>query len=178
VKEGLLVQSVDPSSAAAKAGIKGGTQQQQQAGARQVATGGDIIVAVDGKPMKRPEDFISYLELNKKAGDTLTLTVVRGGQQQDVSLTLGERPVAQEQQNQQPTRQQPGQGQRPRITIPGRWDSSSAAEPDGATEHRRPCGLPHVGERHGRLWVRLVGRLGDGDRPNPGQLPDTIDQCR
>jgi S1-C subfamily serine protease len=118
VKEGLLVQSVDPSSAAAKAGIKGGTQQQQQAGARQVAAGGDIIVAVDGKAMKRPEDFISYLELNKKAGDALTLTVVRGGQQQDVSLTLGERPVAQQQQDQQPSRQQPGQRQRPRITIP------------------------------------------------------------
>jgi S1-C subfamily serine protease len=117
-KEGLLVQSVDPSSAAAKAGIKGGTQPQQQAGARQVATGGDIIVAVDGKAMKRPEDFISYLELNKKAGDTLTLTIVRGGQQQDVSLTLGERPVAQQQQDQQPSRQQPGQRQRPRITIP------------------------------------------------------------
>jgi S1-C subfamily serine protease len=118
VKEGLLVQSVDPNSAAGKAGIKGGTQQKQQAGARQVATGGDIIVAVDGKAMKRPEDFISYLELNKKAGDTATLTIVRGGQQQDVSLTLGERPVAQQQENQQPSRQQPGQGQRPRITIP------------------------------------------------------------
>jgi S1-C subfamily serine protease len=118
VKEGLLVQNVEPNSAAAKAGIKGGSQQQQQAGARQVATGGDIIVAVDGTAMQHPEDFIAYLELNKKAGDGMTLTVVRGGQQQDVSLTLGERPVAQQQENQQPSRQQPGQGQRPRITIP------------------------------------------------------------
>ena len=97
VKEGILVQSVDPNSAAAKAGIKGGSQQQQQAGARQLAAGGDIIVAVDGKAVKRPEDFASYLELNKKAGETVALTIVRDGQQRDVTVTLGERPAAQQQ---------------------------------------------------------------------------------
>jgi S1-C subfamily serine protease len=119
VQQGLLVQSVDPNSAAGQAGLKGGSQQ-QQAGARQVASGGDIIVALDGKPVKRPEDFISYLELNKKAGDSLTVTIIRNGQQQDVTLTLGARPAAQAEQQpqQQPRRQQPGQGQRPRITIP------------------------------------------------------------
>ena len=118
VKEGLLVQSVDPNSGAAKAGIKGGSQQ-QQAGARQVAAGGDIIVAVDGKATKRPEDFAAYLELNKKAGDTVTVTIVRNGQQQDVSLTLGERPTAQQQTPaQQPSRRQPGQGQIPDFPFP------------------------------------------------------------
>jgi S1-C subfamily serine protease len=116
VKEGLLVQSVDPNSGAAKAGVKGGSQQQQQqAGARQLAPGGDIIVAVDGKATKRPEDFASYLELNKKAGDSVTVTIMRNGQQQDLTVALGERPSAQAQQapSQQPSRRQPGQGQRP-----------------------------------------------------------------
>jgi 2-alkenal reductase len=115
VKEGLLVQSVDPNSGAAKAGIKGASQQQQQAGARQLAPGGDIIVAVDGKATKRPEDFASYLELNKKAGETVSLTIVRDGKQQDVTLTLGERPRAQAQEapRQQPSRRQPGPGQQP-----------------------------------------------------------------
>ncbi|HZO30748.1 MAG TPA: trypsin-like peptidase domain-containing protein [Chloroflexota bacterium] len=121
-KEGLLVQSVDPNSGAAKAGLKGGSQQQQQqAGARQVAPGGDIIVAVDGKATKRPEDFASYLELNKQAGETVVLTIVRDGKQQDVTLTLGERPSAQAQQapSQQPSRrQQPGQGQIPDFPFP------------------------------------------------------------
>jgi S1-C subfamily serine protease len=56
--------------------------------------------------MKRPEEFISYLELQKKAGDPLTLTILRGGQQQDVSLNLGQRPVAQAQP--QPRQTQPG----------------------------------------------------------------------
>jgi 2-alkenal reductase len=122
-QQGLLIQSVDPNSAAAKAGLKGGSGQ-QEAGARQVSAGGDIITAVDGQPVKRPEDFISYLELNKKAGDQITLTILRNGQQQDVSLTLGARPTdqSQGQQEQQPSQRgrgrQPGQGGRPRITIP------------------------------------------------------------
>jgi 2-alkenal reductase len=120
-QQGLLIQSVDPNSAAAKAGLKGGSGQ-QQAGARQVAAGGDIITAIDGQQVKRPEDFISYLELNKKAGDQITLTILRDGQQQDVSLTLGSRPTDQSQGQQQPSQrgrgQQPGQGGRPRITIP------------------------------------------------------------
>jgi len=105
VQQGLLVQSVEPNSAAGQAGLRAGSQQ-QQAGARTVAAGGDIITAVDGQPMRRPEDFVSYLELNKQAGEALTLTLLRNGQQQDVSLTLGQRPPAEAQA--QPTPRQPG----------------------------------------------------------------------
>src|SRR5215212_3795250 len=109
VQQGLLIQSVDPNSAAGQSGLRAGSQQ-QQAGARQVAAGGDIITAVDGQPVRRPEDFISYLELQKRAGDTLTLTVLRNGQKQDVSLTLGQRPAtqAQAQPSTQPGARQPG----------------------------------------------------------------------
>jgi len=107
VQQGLLVQRVDPSSAAAQAGLRAGAQQ-QQAGARQVAAGGDVITAVDGQPMKRPEDFISYLELQKRAGDALSMTILRDGQQQNINLTLGQRPVAQAQPQSQPTPRRPG----------------------------------------------------------------------
>ena len=119
VQSGLLVQTVDPNSAAGQAGLKGGSQQQTQAGTRQIAAGGDIITALDGKPMKRPEDFISYLETSKKAGDTLTVTILRNGQQQDVQLTLGQRPAATQQApKQQPSRQRPGGGQQQPGTQP------------------------------------------------------------
>jgi S1-C subfamily serine protease len=124
VAEGLLVQSVEPSSAAGQVGIKAGTQQ-QEAGARQIAAGGDIIVAIDGQKMKRPEDFMAYLELNKKAGEEVTLSIIRDGQPRDITLTLGERPAVQAQQGsprQQPSRQpgagQPGQGQQPQFPFP------------------------------------------------------------
>ena len=93
VQEGLLVQSIEQGSGAARAGLRGGSQP-RDVGSRQVAVGGDIIVSIDGQKVRRPEDFIAYLELNKKAGETTTLTIVRDGQQRDVQVTLGERPRA------------------------------------------------------------------------------------
>ena len=90
-REGLLIQSVEPNSGGGRAGLRGG-EQQQEVRSRQVRTGGDIIVAIDGQAIKRPEDFVAYLEQNKRAGDNVTLTIVRNGQRQDVQVTLGERP--------------------------------------------------------------------------------------
>ncbi|MCC6178087.1 MAG: trypsin-like peptidase domain-containing protein [Chloroflexi bacterium] len=116
VKQGLLIQSVEPGSGAAQAGLQGGTRQ-VDVRSRQVAVGGDIITAVDGQPIVRPEQFIEYLEKNKKAGDTITLTILRNGQQQDVQVTLGQRPPeqpsGQQPSGQQPSGQQPGQ--QPRL---------------------------------------------------------------
>jgi S1-C subfamily serine protease len=93
VQEGLLVQTVEPGSGAARAGLRAGSQQ-REVGARQFAVGGDIVLTIDGQKVRRPEDFIAYLELNKKAGENVTLSIVRDGQPQEVQVTLGERPRA------------------------------------------------------------------------------------
>jgi serine protease Do len=71
--------------------LRGGSQP-REIGARQIADGGDVIVAIDGQKVRRPEELVVYLELNKKAGENVTLTIMRDGQQRDVQVTLGERP--------------------------------------------------------------------------------------
>ncbi|MCC7104871.1 MAG: trypsin-like peptidase domain-containing protein [Chloroflexi bacterium] len=91
VKEGLLVGTVDQGSGAQRAGIRPGTQQAQSR-TRSITTGGDILTAIDGQPLKTPQDLVVYLETSKAPGDTVTLTALRDGQTMQFPITLGERP--------------------------------------------------------------------------------------
>lgn len=86
---GAYIVSVQPNSPAEKAGLRGGSIQTSLPG---VLAGGDLIVAVDGHPVRGFDDFLSYLIINKSPGDTIVLTIVRDGKEQDVSLVLGKRP--------------------------------------------------------------------------------------
>ena len=52
----------------------------------------DRIIAADGRPINNPDDLISFLVFNTEVGQTITLTLIRDGQQLDVPLTLGQRP--------------------------------------------------------------------------------------
>src|SRR5512140_2622002 len=87
---GTYVTDVGAGGPAEKAGIKAGTQQTSVQG---LLAGGDLIVAVDGHPVLQYDDLISYLITHKGAGDTVVLTVMRDGQKQDITLTLGKRPA-------------------------------------------------------------------------------------
>ena len=87
---GTYVTDVASGGPADKAGIKAGTQPTSMQG---LLAGGDLIVAVDGRPVIQYDDLISYLVTQKGAGDTIVLTVIRAGQKQDIPLTLGKRPA-------------------------------------------------------------------------------------
>ena len=87
---GLLVQEVAHGSAASTAGIKSATQL-VNIGNAQVGIGGDLIISVDGVRVVR-EDAISRALGKKRAGDTLTLTLVRKGRTSEVKVKLGEAP--------------------------------------------------------------------------------------
>jgi S1-C subfamily serine protease len=87
--KGAYVTSVTPGGPADKAGIKAGTTSTQF---NNLNAGGDLIVAFDGKPIDTFDQLLSYLITTKSPGDTVTLTIVRNGQQMDVPVTLGERP--------------------------------------------------------------------------------------
>jgi len=86
---GAYIVSVQPDSPAEKAGLRGGTIETSLPG---VLAGGDLIVAVDGRPIHGFDDFLSYLIINKSPGDQIVLTIIRDGQEKDVPIVLGKRP--------------------------------------------------------------------------------------
>jgi S1-C subfamily serine protease len=85
----LVVQATD---AAQQAGIQVGTRT-VQVGTLAVPAGGDIVINIDGRSVGSTGEMRSYIENNKNPGDTVTLTVVRNGQQMDVPVKLTERPA-------------------------------------------------------------------------------------
>ncbi len=87
---GLLVQQVESNSAAEEAGIRGPTQR-VIVGNAELRIGGDLIVAIDGKPVTRDDDLQRTLN-RKHAGENLELTVNRGGKAQKINVKLGEAP--------------------------------------------------------------------------------------
>jgi S1-C subfamily serine protease len=92
VDSGAIVQSVVPNSPAAQAGIEAGNASMTVNGQR-VKAGGDVIVAADGKPVHTMSDVIAAVD-SKQPGDDMQLTVVRNGQQRDVTVQLSERPAS------------------------------------------------------------------------------------
>ena len=89
---GTMVQAVTPDSPADRAGLRGGDEQIIVLGLP-VMVGGDIIISIDGEPVKAIEDIIAYLALNTSPGDNVTLGVLREGESVDVMVELGERPA-------------------------------------------------------------------------------------
>jgi S1-C subfamily serine protease len=76
VQAGVVVLSVDPRGPAAKAGVRPG----------------DVIVELDGTPVKTAEDVLVLVAKNKP-GDTVRLTLQRGPSRVQVSVVLTNRPL-------------------------------------------------------------------------------------
>jgi len=87
---GLLVQQVEINSAAEEAGIHG-PRRVVVVGNVELGIGGDLIIAIEGKPVTRDDDLQRTLN-HKHAGDTLELTVYRNGHSQKISVKLGSAP--------------------------------------------------------------------------------------
>jgi len=83
VTYGSLVESVSTQN-----GLKGGTTQATILGSP-VTIGGDVIIAVNGERITNTDDLLSYLGENTLPGQTASFTVIRNGQTQTVSVTIG-----------------------------------------------------------------------------------------
>jgi len=89
VQEGLLIEEVTKGGPAAIAGLHGGDRA-AQAGMQRIMIGGDVIVAIDGQKIGSQSDMNLVLN-RKRPGDTVSVTVYRGGKKLDVPVKLGER---------------------------------------------------------------------------------------
>ncbi len=88
--DGALIQDIESDSPAEKAGLKEGDDEIGFQATR-VRTGGDVIVAVDGRRLSRSDDLADEISA-MSAGDEVELELVRDGQHKTVRVRLGERP--------------------------------------------------------------------------------------
>jgi S1-C subfamily serine protease len=85
---GVLIQKVIPGGAGERAGLRGGNQQ-AYLGNTPIMIGGDLIVAIDGQPVTDPQDISAIMD-NHQAGDTISVTILRGRREMTIKLILGE----------------------------------------------------------------------------------------
>ena len=58
---------------------------------RKIAIGGDVIVAIDGQKIANQFDMNVILN-RKRPGDSVNVSLYRGGKKMDIPVKLGERP--------------------------------------------------------------------------------------
>jgi S1-C subfamily serine protease len=88
---GGLLAEVVPGGPADKAGLQGGDGKMRFQGLP-YRVGGDVILAVDGKKVVRPDDLARYIAV-LRPGQKVTLEVLHDdGGRDDVEVTLGKRP--------------------------------------------------------------------------------------
>jgi S1-C subfamily serine protease len=91
---GFLVIEAAPGGPADAAGVQGGNTPVQLAG-REIVLGGDVILAIDDRDVRKIDDVLGYLQQATEVGETVTLTVWREGQTIQIDVTLGARPSLQ-----------------------------------------------------------------------------------
>ena len=89
--KGLLVVSIVKNSPAEKAGLHGSTETKEIDGIK-YQIGGDVILSVDHKDVRKIDDILIHLQREKKVGDTIDLEILREGRVTNFELTLEERP--------------------------------------------------------------------------------------
>lgn len=74
VNGGVTISDVEPKGPAGQAGLKPG----------------DTIIAVEGQPVKTGDDLVNDIS-NRKPGSKVRLTIIRGGNKQEIPVTIADR---------------------------------------------------------------------------------------
>ncbi len=86
---GAYILSIEPGSPADEAGLKGGTRTTE---ITNFLAGGDLIIAVDQRPVRVFGDVLGYMLTQKSPGDSMEFTILRNGEEKEVTVILGKRP--------------------------------------------------------------------------------------
>ena len=87
---GLMIIETDQNSPASRAGLRGATDV-VRVGRRRLPVGGDVILEFQGKAINSAQELASEID-HYKAGDKVTVTVLRGNRKIDIPVTLEEAP--------------------------------------------------------------------------------------
>jgi 2-alkenal reductase len=88
---GALIVGVNSGSPAERAGLLAGNREAYVLG-RTVETGGDVILAIDGKPVNGADDVVRFVSFSLRPKDVAVFTVMKpGGERRKVAVTLTER---------------------------------------------------------------------------------------
>ena len=94
VRQGAVVAQVADDSPGDRAGLRGGDGDEVFNGER-VTRGGDVIVAIDGRPVRSADDVVREIS-ERLPGQTVAVSIVRDDDRRSVRIRLGSRPTAPE----------------------------------------------------------------------------------
>ena len=88
---GVMVIDVVPGSPADRAGFSGATGTITFEGI-EYPVGGEVIVGIDGTPVRGMAELLAYMVDNSRPGDVVTLELIYDGRSSRIEVTLGARP--------------------------------------------------------------------------------------
>lgn len=91
VEQGILLVELEQDSPLARSGVRG-AQQEIVLGNQRVFIGGDVLLRVNGEPALSMETLQTYLETTYQVGDTVSVIVLREGEELSLEVELTEEP--------------------------------------------------------------------------------------
>jgi S1-C subfamily serine protease len=88
---GAVITSVRANSPGASAGLRGGSEQRDFNG-ETFTYGGDVLVAIDGRPVRSATDLVRIVTERLRPGLSSTFTFFRDGRRRQARVVLTERP--------------------------------------------------------------------------------------